>query len=131
MIKLANKRNLSYLTIAAMLLSMIAVIVAAQAVLLEGMVSQREEKAPQFTFDVLKAQSTAQIRFSQNPLSITFVAEDGKESTILFAEDGVTYSGDVTTAESAKMFFNLFWKSYVLENHLRAKCEGVVVQWEE
>ena len=100
----------------------------------EAAQEQREEKTPLIT-DVAEidwaTQSTAYIRFSWEPLSIEFIAEDGKTSTILFTEDSVTYSGDVTFDESAKMFFDLFWKEYILKQHLKVKCEGVVSQREE
>lgn len=67
--------------------------------------------------------NSAYIQFQwEQELSIRFFADDGRQGAILFTEDGVVYSGDVSFDESAKMFFDLFWKEYVLENHLRAKC---------
>lgn len=69
------------------------------------------------------SQSAAEIRFSWDPLQIEFVSDDGNRSTILFTEEGVTYSGDIPLDESTKMFFDLFWKKYILEQHLKAKCE--------
>lgn len=46
MIKLANKINLSYLTIAAMLLSLTALVVVAQVPPRPGVVEQREQEKP-------------------------------------------------------------------------------------
>ena len=105
----------------------------------EAAQEQREEKAPLKPFELLQdsdlfdfsMMSTAYIRFSQEPLSIEFVPDDGKQAKILFTEEGVTYSGDVSFDESAKMFFDLFWTNYILKEHLKAKCEGVVRQREE
>ena len=149
---MANKRNLSSFWIAVCRKTMV-ILFAPFLVIApiqtnaqvpprsEAAQEQREEKSPPKPSEILQhsdlfdyytmKMSSAQIRFSQEPLSIVFRADDGKESTILFTEDGVTYSGDVTTDESAKMFFNLFWKKYILEEHLKAKCEGVVGQREE
>ena len=145
MIKLANNINLSRSGIGVVVLSLVLVLAVGSSHLLflsaaqvpprsEAAQEQREEKSPLFTdMDVLgmSVQSTAFIRFSWEPLSIEFVADDGKTSKILFTEDGVTYSGDVSFDDSAKMFFDLFWKEYVLKENLKAKCKAVVGQREE
>jgi len=87
---------------------------------LECWAELREKETPLLTdtaelnFD-WNVQSSAYIRFSWEPLSIEFVADDGKEAKILFTEEGVTYSGDVSFDESTKMFFDLFWKKYILK----------------
>jgi len=138
-IKLANKRNLSLtsgacLSIALLSLLLASVTSAQVPPRSEAAQEQREEKTPLLA-EVAEidwvTQSTAYIRFSWEPLSIEFIADDGKTSTILFTEESVTYSGGLTFDESAKMFFELFWKEYILQNHLRAKCDGVVGQREE
>ncbi len=77
------------------------------------------------------AQPGAEIRFTWEPLRIEFLSDVGKKATILFTEDTVTYSGDISFDESTKMFFDLFWKEYILEQHLKAKCNGVIGQQEE
>ena len=87
----------------------------------EKMSTQEVENIDASSFTVAAANS-AEIRFVWEPLSIVFRSADGKESTILFTEDGVGYSGDVPFDRSTKMFFNLFWKEYILKEHLKAKC---------